>query len=139
MVKKSKGSLLGSSSRNSKGPGLFIVAIVAIVAVVSLFLMTQSSQQTTLDVSEEAVVVDEEGNVVGMAKAWGSGFKNVEKHSKGTFEVSEDVFNSLVGHYASQAGGCPEMCKLNPCGGLCPSKGCCLENITGAAHDRCGI
>jgi len=48
--------------------GLFIIAIVAVVAIVFLFLISGSSQTS----SEEVMVVNEEGNVVGMALMIGS-------------------------------------------------------------------
>ena len=67
MVKrKSKGSLLGSSSSGSKDKtGLYLVSIVAIVAVVALFLMVKGGSS---EVSGETVMVaDEEGNIVGEA------------------------------------------------------------------------
>ncbi len=66
MVKKiSKGSLLGRSSSSSKDKtGLYLVSIVGIVAVVALFLMVKGGSQTS---SEEVMVVDEEGNLVGEA------------------------------------------------------------------------
>ena len=44
----------------------------AVVAIVSLFLMVQNSQQTVSDTSEDILVVDEEGNIVG--EAYGSRF-----------------------------------------------------------------
>jgi len=43
--------------------GLFIIAIVAVVAIVSLFLISGNSQTS----SEEVMVVDGEGNLVGEA------------------------------------------------------------------------
>mgnify|MGYP003653222574 CR=1 FL=1 len=44
--------------------GLYLVSVVAIVAVVALFLMVKGGSQTS---SEEVMVVDEEGNLVGEA------------------------------------------------------------------------
>jgi len=77
MVKrKSKGSLLGHSSSGSKDKtGLYLVSIVAIVAIVALFLMVKGGAQTS---SEEVMVVDEEGNVVGQAGWWADGFNKEE-------------------------------------------------------------
>ena len=58
---------------------LFIISIIAIVAIVALFWMVQSSQQVS-DISEQQViVVDEDGNVIGMAGWWADGFKGKDK------------------------------------------------------------
>ena len=66
MTRKKDGSLIGRPSSSSKNnSGLFIVAIVAVVAVVSLFLMTKGGSSQV--VSEDVVVVDEAGNLVGEA------------------------------------------------------------------------
>lgn len=66
MVKKiSKGSLLGRFPSSSKDKtGLYLISIVAIVAIVALFLMMKGNSQTS---SEEVMIIDEEGNFVGMA------------------------------------------------------------------------
>jgi len=91
MVKKiSKGSLLGRSSSGSKDKtGLYLVMIVAIVAVVALFLMVKGGAQTS---SEEVMVVDEAGNLVGEAfyGEAGSKLKNVESKKIKGYDIFKD-------------------------------------------------
>lgn len=97
MVKrKSKGSLLGRSSSSSKDKtGLYLVSIVAIVAVVALFLMVKGGAQTS---SEEVMVVDEEGNIIGMA------FNNMGGKGTGA-SISEKFFGkNNVNNYKYKAG-----------------------------------
>ncbi len=139
MVKrKSKGSLLGRSSSSSKDKtGLYLVSIVAIVAVVALFLMVKGGSS---EVSEEVMVVDEEGNLIGEASnVWegGGGFnvhsaKNIKKND--LMFVSKSAFNELVSASA-EGNDCPEVCSLQPCGGKCPDYGCCDKEDDGDDDD----
>ena len=74
---------------------LFIVAIVACLAIVSLFWMVQYSQQTT-NASEEVVVVDEEGNIVGMADFPGL-LIGPKPPSRGfTFVIKSDQVSNII-------------------------------------------
>jgi len=65
--------------------GLFIVVIVSVVAIVSLFLISGSSQTS----SEEVMIVDEEGNLVGDATIYSPSSDKVMKLVRSSLEKTE--------------------------------------------------